>query len=197
MIRGSRLCTTFVSVHSRETPTLTKTQRQAITPGLLWASLTDYDMYAAQNSAFLNNISNAAQVANLPHRPHMDNPHGTPPSSPAILPLTSTDTTSKLPNPNAQSTRLLDFQHQPLGNPLLRTLHPPTPILDLGLREDEPAIPRRAHEPSVGDPASDRARDAACQVPAQQLGALRYQLADCGVSLCACDFGYISLLCSV
>jgi hypothetical protein len=44
MILGSRLCITFVILIPRQAQVLTVIQRQAITPSLLWASLTDFDM---------------------------------------------------------------------------------------------------------------------------------------------------------
>jgi hypothetical protein len=79
-----------------------------------------------------------------------------PPLSSSPISLTPLpDTTSKLPNPHPQSPRLLHLQHQSSRDPLLRALHPTTPVLDLAFREDKPEIFGGAHEPGVGDPAVD------------------------------------------
>jgi hypothetical protein len=104
----------------------------------------------------------------------MDHPHGTFPSLPFLkLPLTHLqDTTHKLSHLDPQGTRLLNLQHQPARDPFLSALHPPTPILDLDLRENQSEVFGGADEPGLGDPIVDCARDIAGKVSAQQLGAV-------------------------
>jgi len=83
-----------------------------------------------------------------------------------------TDTTSKLPNLDAQSSWLLDFQHQSPRDSLVRALYLATPILDMALRENQPTVSHRANEPIMGDSTADRARNPTGEVPTQQLGSV-------------------------
>jgi hypothetical protein len=96
----------------------------------------------------------------------MDNSNGELPRYPPLhictnIPL---DPACKLHHSDPQSPRLLHLQHKPSNYPRIRTLHPPTPILDLGLRENQPALPGWTLESALGHTPSNRARNSASEI---------------------------------
>jgi hypothetical protein len=69
------------------------------------------------------------------------------------------DPTGKLPHPHSESSRFLNLQHQSSRHSFQRALHPATPILDLGLRETQPALPSRINESNLGNSTFNCPRD--------------------------------------